>query len=1225
MTPDKNQQSPMEIPKDVISKWQRIVNLMAKTLNVPAGLIMRVDPPQIEVFISSESENNPYEKGERADLDTGLYCETVMQEGEMLHVPDALKDPEWDHNPDIELDMTFYLGFPIQWPDGQIFGTICVLDSYDNEHVMTYKELMAEFQRVIENDLRILTDAVKIENLNQELKAHQEHLEKTVEDRTLSLKEKNKKLIDEMRKRKHSEKELRNSETKLKAIFDHHYQLTGLLDIDGRLIAANRTALEFVGAVESELLGQYFWDGPWWDATQKSEVQSAIERARRGEFVRFETTHLNAAGEARNVDFSMSPVKDEDGKVIYIVPEGRDITELKRSEEKLKESEQHYRTLFENISDGIFSFNVTPDGKFEYTNFNPATEQMVGLKKEEIFGKTPDDLFDKNDAAGIKARYQKCVDEREIFSYDEALNLTRGKSFFNTTLVPLLDENDKVFHVIGVARDITERKQAEDTIRESEEKLRALFMESVFPVGVSKKGRHIMVNPKYLELFGYKSFEELKDIPIYDLIAPSERKRIGEHAKRRAKGENIPSQYETIGLKKDGTEFDMEVSVSNYSVNDEIYTSAFFKDLTEKKKAEESLRQSEEKYRLLVENSHDAIIVYQDANLKFHNEKVESLSGYSGEEIAALSSVFELIHPGDRERVLDYYTKRMQGQEAPSNYTYRIVHKNGSIKWVEINVAVINWEGKQASIGFFTDLTERKMAEEALKISEEKYNKAFYKNPNLMILADLESRTILEVNEAYTKTMGYSVEEVVNIPGHLGRTADTSEDKEKIINQLASKGHVEDYEIALRKKNGERSIFLLTSEMVLIENKELFILTGVDISERKKAEEELRASEEKFRILFEKTALGAAMVDMDGHPLLSNSALQYMVGYSEQELAGMVFTEFTHPDDIEKDWELFTKLIEGKRDSYQMEKRYIHKKGHVAWGNLTVSLVRDKLGKPDYIIGMIEDITQRKKAEEQRERALEELEKQRTLSARSDRLRSLGEMAAAISHELYQPLVGVRGRAEHLLIAQKRKWDVKPETYRKNLSDIIESADRMNHIIEHVRLFAREAGKPESSPVSVNEVVLSTIKLISEQFRSHGLSLKKRLTKTVQMIQINPYSLEEVLLNLMTNARDAVEERMVIDKAFENPTVTIGTKMVGDKDESRMQIIISDNGIGISVENMDRLFDPFFTTKETDKGTGLGLSIVKSIVEQYDGAVSIKSKLNQGTRVVIEFPVSESK
>ena len=120
--------SPAEVPFETVQKWQEIVNIVAEIMHVPSALVMKVEPPNIKVFVSSESNSNPYERNEVAPLNTGLYCETVMKTRQSLLVPDALRDEEWKSNPDIKLGMISYLGFPVVWPDGQIFGTICVLD-----------------------------------------------------------------------------------------------------------------------------------------------------------------------------------------------------------------------------------------------------------------------------------------------------------------------------------------------------------------------------------------------------------------------------------------------------------------------------------------------------------------------------------------------------------------------------------------------------------------------------------------------------------------------------------------------------------------------------------------------------------------------------------------------------------------------------------------------------------------------------------------------------------------------------------------------------------------------------------------------------------------------------------------------------------------------------------------------------------------------------------------
>ncbi len=205
------------IPDEMLAKWQRVVDLMARIVDVPAGLIMKIDPPKIEVFVSSSTKGNPYIKGERADLDTGLYCETVMSQRAPLRVPNALVDPIWNQNPDIELGMLFYLGFPLMWPDGDIFGTICVLDSKENERAVFYQDLISEFKQVIDSDLKFLVEIAERKEAEASLQKVRNELEHRVEKRTTALARINKGLRKEIATRKKAERALKERGAELKA------------------------------------------------------------------------------------------------------------------------------------------------------------------------------------------------------------------------------------------------------------------------------------------------------------------------------------------------------------------------------------------------------------------------------------------------------------------------------------------------------------------------------------------------------------------------------------------------------------------------------------------------------------------------------------------------------------------------------------------------------------------------------------------------------------------------------------------------------------------------------------------------------------------------------------------------------------------------------------------------------------------------------------------------
>src|ERR1700738_3754395 len=144
----------MQVPSEIVGKWQEIVNLLAEIMHVPSALVMKVEPPNITVFVSSESKGNPYEQDEVSCLNTGLYCETVMKTRQPLLVPDAIRDEQWQANPDIKLGMISYLGVPIVWPDGEVFGTICVLDKKPNEYSELYRKLLLQWRDVLQADLR---------------------------------------------------------------------------------------------------------------------------------------------------------------------------------------------------------------------------------------------------------------------------------------------------------------------------------------------------------------------------------------------------------------------------------------------------------------------------------------------------------------------------------------------------------------------------------------------------------------------------------------------------------------------------------------------------------------------------------------------------------------------------------------------------------------------------------------------------------------------------------------------------------------------------------------------------------------------------------------------------------------------------------------------------------------------------------------------------------------
>jgi len=206
------------IQKDIITKWQNIVDLTASIAEVPASLIMKTDAPDHAVLVSSKSDDNPYFVGQSFELSPRLYCHAVLEDRDELVVCDAHSDPDWNDNEDLKHGMSFYIGYPLQWPDGSLFGTICVLDRCNNQKALLYKNLLKEFRGVIETDLALLIEIRERRKLENQLQKSLDALEIRVAERTRDLSEANQSLRNEICDRKKAQQSLGRREKELEEV-----------------------------------------------------------------------------------------------------------------------------------------------------------------------------------------------------------------------------------------------------------------------------------------------------------------------------------------------------------------------------------------------------------------------------------------------------------------------------------------------------------------------------------------------------------------------------------------------------------------------------------------------------------------------------------------------------------------------------------------------------------------------------------------------------------------------------------------------------------------------------------------------------------------------------------------------------------------------------------------------------------------------------------------------
>ena len=366
--------------------------------------------------------------------------------------------------------------------------------------------------------------------------------------------------------------------------------------------------------------------------------------------------------------------------------------------------------------------------------------------------------------------------------------------------------------------------------------------------------------------------------------------------------------------------------------------------------------------------------------------------------------------------------------------------------------------------------------------------------------------------------------------------------------------------------------------------------------ERKRAEEALRGSEERWRAVFENSAAGIALANFTGRFLATNFAFQKMLGYSEEELRELSFLDVTHKDYRDANSELTAELLEGKRQYFEMEKRYRCKNGNLIWVRVHVSLVSGTQSIPRFLLAIVEDITERRRAEETLRKTQAEL-------AHVTRVTTLGEMTASIAHEVNQPLAAVVNNASACL-----RWLAasNQDEARQSAALIVADAHRASEIIGRIRAFVTKA-PPQKAWLNINETILEVLALARSEVQGNRVSLQTHLSDDVPLILGDRIQLQQVILNLINNAIEAMSG------AVDGPReLQVGSA----KDQSQgVRVAVRDSGPGLDPKSLDHLFTAFFTTKP--QGMGMGLAISRSIIEAHGGR--LWASPNDGPGATFQF------
>ncbi len=1003
-------------------------------------------------------------------------------------------------------------------------------------------------------------------------------------------------LCRDITERKRMEEALRESEEKYRNLVERSND--GILIIqDGLVKFANVRLAELWGGSADELL-----ETPIIQHIHPDERDKVMERYQRrmaNEDVPpiYETVLLRNDGTAVHIEINAG-VMSYKGKPADLVMI-RDITEHKLAEKE--------RSRLIAVIEGASDFISTgyPDGRIFY--FNKAARRMLGIGEDEDISniRIPDTHPEWAKKIIQKEGIPTAIREG-IWSSETAILSRDGREIpVSQVIISHRTPDGRVDYLSTIVRDITERKLAEEALRDSEERYRRLVDFSPYGIAIHSEGKFVLINQAGAGILGAANPEEVIGIPVLQIIHPDYRELVKERIRMQEEGKAAPLIEEKF-LRLDGTSVDVEIASIPFTYKGKPAMYGVFLDITERKLAINGLKESEERYRRLVDFSPYGIAIHCEGKFVLVNQGGARILGAANPEELIGIPVLQIIHPDYRDLVKERIRMQEEGKAAPL-IEEKFLRLDGTPVDVELTSIPFIYKGKPAMYGVFLDITERKLAVNGLKESEERYRTLAEGAHDSIFIIERDNR-VRYVNSFGAKQLGLAPEEIIGRRLIEFFPTEEFENMKNSLQKIFQTGEPQYSEETITYQNRKywQDTWLMPIKDAAGEVDAVMGITR-DINERKLAEEKLQESEKRFRAAFDFSGSGMAIVSPDGHWLRINKNLCKIVGYSEDELLKTTFQAITHPDDLPKNIEAQKQLLAGKIQYLQTEKRYRQRDGHYVWVLMTTSLVRSEQGKPLYFVTQVVDINERKLAEELR------LENERLVLANQAR----SEFLAVMSHELRTPLNAVIGFSELLKRGMAGELNKKQGHYVDN---VLVSGKHLLTLISDILDIARvEAGKMELviEKISVPEVLNETIAFIKENAAKRNVILKKDFDPRLDIIEADRTKFKQILYNLLDNA--------VKFSKPEGGTVTITTK----KSEDMAKISVSDTGIGIKEKDIGKLFTMF---QQLDSGmsrnrggAGLGLAISKKFVELHGGKIMVESRYGEGSTFTFLIPLAAKK
>lgn len=787
-----------------------------------------------------------------------------------------------------------------------------------------------------------------------------------------------------------------------------------------------------------------------------------------------------------------------------------------------------------------------------------------------------------------------------------------------------------------VKQRFAEQRKSEAALQESEEKFRTIVEQSTDGVILlDEQGVIIEWNQAQAQLTGLPRAQAL-GMPFWEIQLQfaemgQETPEQHEHLKQvildainSGTSPYFGRAMQGVVRQKDGRQKIIQKTFFPIQTGQGMRLGSIIRDVTEQKHAEEALKQSEERFRSLMQQANDAIFICDSKSIiLFWNRKAEELYGYTADEI--LGKPNYVIVP---ERFREVHRKWMQlflkGEE--SSVSGKIVegigeHKDGREFNLETSTAILHQGSEKLAVVITRNITERKRAEQALQEAKENLEK-FLENSIDPIMVGDNKGIVVTPNNAFLEMLGYAKEEITGRPVHglsitepgvyectTGATVTITEDifseNRAWIEQLFEKGSVSNWESYYIHQSGK--IIPVTQNIILTYDDQGAVTGSFsiirDLTSAKKAEAELRVSEERFRAIAESSLDAIITADNQSRITFCNPAAEIMFGYSREELIGHSGSMLVAERFRNQDQSAYQHIVQKKRsrlDGKPVEAFGLRKDRKEFPVEITVTTytIGDKL----YFTSTIHDISERIQFEEQ--------------IRQSQKMEAIGTLAGGIAHDFNNILAAIIGFTE--MSVQKLE---EHNPLKRNLEQVLKSSYRARDLVKQILTFSRK-NLEERKPMEVSPIIREALKMLRASIPA-TIDIQVNIDNHAGMINADPTQMHQILMNLCTNAAHAMRDKGgVLDISL--CQVFLDTRNVslyqGLEPGAYLQLTVRDTGAVIDPAIMSRIFEPFFTTKEVGQGSGMGLAVVHGIVKSHGGAITVDSKPGEGTAFHIVLP-----